>query len=183
MCVVTWHDFTWRGRGYLPWPPPPPPDWIVHVSAPFGLRGMWRGLKWLAWQYIYSMWALLCATLWLKLVGEGNGRPPPIDWVVHARYHLPTQYSVTISKLIFQTYFEIIINGNFLRLMFVYTTSDIYLTPSLNFEIYIYQIFVNVTYSWPKRNNVVDVYLTSRSKFWILRMYQISAKISTYHWP
>jgi hypothetical protein len=59
--------------------------------------------------------------------------PPPIDWVLHACYHLPTQYSITISKLKFQTYFEIILNGYFLRLMCVHTTNDIYFTLRIKF--------------------------------------------------
>jgi hypothetical protein len=64
--------------------------------------------------------------------------PPPNNSVVHACYHLPTQYSITISKLKFQTYFEIILNGYFLRLMFVYTTSNVYLTLRIiYFEIYL----------------------------------------------
>ncbi len=59
-------------------------------------------------------------------------------------------------KFKFQTYFEIIISGNFIKLMFVYTTSDIYLTPRLNFEMHISNFREIVTFSWPKRNNVVD---------------------------
>jgi len=37
-------------------------------------------------------------------------------------------------KIEFQAYlFEIFFNDNFLRLMFVYTTSDVYLTPKFKF--------------------------------------------------
>jgi hypothetical protein len=40
-------------------------------------------------------------------------------------------------KIKFQTYiFEIIFKDNFLRLMFVYTTSNVYLTLRFKFEIY-----------------------------------------------
>ncbi len=150
----------------------------MHVRTPFGLRGTWRGLEWLVWQYILYVGVGRFDCTWWEGV---TVTPPPIVWVMHARYHLPTLYSITISKLKFETYFEIIINGNFLRLMFVYTTSNIYLTPSLNFEIYILNLCEIVTNSWPKRNNVVDVYLTSRSKFWSL--YVKYSWNFTYNWP
>jgi hypothetical protein len=133
---------------------PPPPDWVMHVRTPFGLRGTWRGLEWLVWQYKLNVGVGCSDCTWWEGV---TVTPPPIIWVMHARYHLPTRYSITISKLKFETYFEIIINGNFLRLMFVYTTSNIYLTPGLNFEIYILNFREIVTNSWSKRNNVVYV--------------------------
>jgi hypothetical protein len=80
------------------------------------------------------MWAKVTSNASTSLGGRGHQVSPlPIDWVVHTHYHLPTQYSMTISKLKFQTHIELIINGNFLRLMFVYTTSDIYLNPRFKF--------------------------------------------------
>jgi hypothetical protein len=38
-------------------------------------------------------------------------------------------------------------NGNILRLMFVYTTSDVHLTQGLNFEIYLSNFCEIATYS------------------------------------
>jgi hypothetical protein len=35
--------------------------------------------------------------------------------------------------------------------MFVYTTSDVYLTLRFKFEIYLSNIHESVTYQWPKR--------------------------------
>jgi hypothetical protein len=78
------------------------------------------------------------------LGGRGEQSPPAHRLGRACTLSSAHTISVTISKLIFKTYFVIIINGNFLRLMFKFS------------EI--------VTYSWPKRNGV-DVYLTSRSKF------------------
>ncbi len=40
-----------------------------------------------------------------------------------------------ILILNFKLLFELILNGNFLRLMYLYTTSDVYLTLRFNFEI------------------------------------------------
>ena len=78
--VVTWHDFTWRGRGFHFPPSPPPPDLVVHVRAPLfayvDVRYWWR------------------ATRWPHLVHGGLASPPSIDWVAHARYHSPIQFSI-----------------------------------------------------------------------------------------
>ncbi len=94
---------------------PPPPDWVVPVHAPFCLRGTDVERPYIDVHGRYVLYV-------------GDGHVQCIDWVEHARYHLPTQYFITISKLKFQTYFEIILNGRFLRLLFVYTTSNVYLT-------------------------------------------------------
>ncbi len=95
----------------------------------------------------YTMLAMVAWNASTALGGRGHlVAPPPIHWVMHACYHLPTQYSITILKLKFRTYFEINISGNFLRLMFVYTTSNIYLIPSFNFNIYISNFCELVTY-------------------------------------
>jgi hypothetical protein len=90
---------------------------------------------------------------------EGHLVSPPTHQLGVART-LPSVHTVikiqSQFQIKFQIYFEIIINGNFLRLMFVYTTSNVYLTPGFNFEIYISNFRGIVTYLWPKRNNVVD---------------------------
>jgi hypothetical protein len=59
-------------------------------------------------------------------------------------------------KIKFQTYiFEIIFKDNFLGLMFVHTTSDVYLTLRFKFEIYPTNFREIITYPWPYINNVV----------------------------
>jgi hypothetical protein len=60
-------------------------------------------------------------------------------------------------KIKFQTYiFEIILKDkdNFLRLMFAYTTSYVYLTLMFKFEIYSTN-FREIAYPWPYINSVV----------------------------
>jgi hypothetical protein len=54
--------------------------------------------------------------------------PPPMDWVVYA--HKKFNYNFKIK---FQIYLEIILNGNSLKHMFVYTNSDFYLTLRVKF--------------------------------------------------
>jgi hypothetical protein len=63
---------------YYP-PSPPPPDLVVHVCAPL-----------LAYVVARCWWR---ATRWLHLVYGGLASPPSIDWVAHAHYHLPIQFS------------------------------------------------------------------------------------------
>jgi hypothetical protein len=121
MCVITWHDCTWHGWGYLPWPPTP--NWVVHVHASFALRGTDVERPHIEEYEIHTVrerWSQ--PVCWLHLVGGGHGHPPlPFNWVMHAHYHFPTQESKFNQnfKIKFQTYFEIILNGNILRLMFV----------------------------------------------------------------
>jgi succinate dehydrogenase/fumarate reductase cytochrome b subunit len=52
--------------------------------------------------------------------------------------------------------FEIILmdNDNFLRLMFAYTTSNVYLSLMFKFEIYLTN-FRQITYPWPHITSVV----------------------------
>jgi hypothetical protein len=55
---------------------------------------------------------------------------------VHGRWSRAesSKESIAISKLNFKDiYFKIFLNGNFLRLMFAYTTSDVYLTLRFKF--------------------------------------------------
>jgi hypothetical protein len=149
---------------------PPPPDLVVHVRAPLFAyvvaRYWWR------------------ATRWLHLVHGGLASPPSIDWVAHARYHSPIQFSILnynfkskcqnrfskycktlphtwpvqtsnqilIFKLKFQYYGSS--PGYFLRLMFVYTTRDIYLTLN-NIQIWnLFKHFHESTiWSWPSINS------------------------------
>jgi hypothetical protein len=74
---------------------------------------------------------------------------PPYHRLGHART-LPSPYTIIKIQSQFQikflTYFKIIINGNFLRLMFVYTTSDVYLIPRLKFKIYFSKFCKTVAY-------------------------------------
>jgi hypothetical protein len=101
------------------------------------------------------------------LVAGGNVGPPSTDWGVQAQTIRPrgigealhVQYTFTaISKLNFKhnNIFEIILmdKDNFLRLMFAYTTSDVYLTLMFKFEIYSTN-FREITYLWPYINSVV----------------------------
>ncbi len=91
ICVVMWHDSTWRGWGVF-FRTPPPPNWVMHAHALFGLGGT-------SGEALYS------------INNHGN------------------------FKIKFQTYiFEIILNDNFLRLMYAYTTSDVHLTLSFEFR-------------------------------------------------
>jgi hypothetical protein len=68
---------------------------------------------------------------------------------------------MAISKLNFKHMyiFEIIINDkdNFLRLMFVYPTSDVYLTLMFKFEIYSTNFREIITYAWPYINSAVMI--------------------------
>ncbi len=159
---VAWLHLAWAGV-YFP-PSPPPPDLVVHVRVPLFAyvvaRYWWR------------------ATRWPHLVHGGLASPASIDWVAHARYQSPIQFSILITisnlnvksefqsklchhildvgsggvhchdltwhsnfKLNFQFYRSS--SGYLLRLMFVYTTSDIYLTLS---NIQIWNLFI--TFSW-----------------------------------
>jgi hypothetical protein len=77
---------------------PPPPDWVVPVHSPFCLRRTDVERPYIDVHGRYVLYV-------------GDGHVQCIDWVKHARYHLPTQYFITILKLKFQTYFEIILNG------------------------------------------------------------------------
>jgi hypothetical protein len=79
--VVTWHDFTWRGWGYISLFPPTPRLGRARMRASFDLRVSrcwWR------------------APRWLHLVHGGPASPPSIDWVAHVRYHLPIRFSFSI---------------------------------------------------------------------------------------
>ncbi len=73
---VAWLHLAWAGV-YCP-PSPPPPDLVVHVRAPL--------FAYVAAQYGWR------ATHWLHSVHGGLASPPSIDWVAHARYHLPIQF-------------------------------------------------------------------------------------------
>ena len=68
------------GGGFIMPSSPSPPDLVVHVRAPLfayvDARYWWR------------------ATRWLHLVHGGLASPPSIDWVAHARYHLPIQFQL-----------------------------------------------------------------------------------------
>jgi hypothetical protein len=134
-CVIMWHDCTWCGWPYLLQPPAPQLGRAcTRAFWPMCDRCGKRPQMMTMAVYTTVYRAMVMCNASSALGGRGHlVGPPPIDWVVHARYHLPTQYSITISKLKLQTYFEIIINGNFLCCMFVYTTSDIYLTPRFKF--------------------------------------------------
>jgi hypothetical protein len=69
-----------------------------------------------------------------------------------ALYHVHGNF-----KIKFQTYiFEIIFRDSFLRLMFVYTTSDVFLTLRFKFEIYSTNFREIITYPWPFINSFVD---------------------------
>jgi hypothetical protein len=59
--------------------PPPPRLGRASTRAFFGLRG---GA------------VLVACNSWTSLGVRGPGLPPYIDWVVHARYHLPIQFSI-----------------------------------------------------------------------------------------
>jgi hypothetical protein len=60
-------------------------------------------------------------------------------------------------KIKFQTeIFEIIFMDDFLRLLFAYTTRDVYLTLRFKFEIYSTNLRVIIAYPWPYINSVVD---------------------------
>jgi hypothetical protein len=87
-----------------------------------------------AFKYIFVAGNLISIAIFVYLVNLTLNSVVKYNLYVATNRHIcPTQYPITISKLKFQTYFEIIINGNFLRLMFVYTTSDIYLIPRFKF--------------------------------------------------
>jgi hypothetical protein len=88
-------------------------------------------------------------------VGGGYGQPPPQR--LGCAHTLPSAHTIikiqSQFQIKFQTYLEFIINDNFLRLMFVYTSSDVYLTPRFYFCIYLSNFGVKFSY---KRNNAVD---------------------------
>jgi hypothetical protein len=70
-------------------------------------------------------------------------------------YSIPTFMAISIK---FQTYIlDIIVKDkdNFLRLMFAYTTSDVYLNLMFKFEIYSTNFREINTYPWPYINSVV----------------------------
>jgi hypothetical protein len=77
---------------------PPPPDWVVPVRSPFCLRRTDMERPYIYVHYRYVLYV-------------SDGHVQCIDWVEQARYHRPTQNFMTISKIKFQTYFEIILNG------------------------------------------------------------------------
>jgi hypothetical protein len=74
---------------------PPTPDEVMHVSAPFFLRGLkWRGSK-DERASINCTWAMVTCNALTALGGRGYlVGPPPIDWVVLARYHLPKRINI-----------------------------------------------------------------------------------------
>ncbi len=74
------YDFTWRGRGYIFLLPPHPPTWsrtYVRLFWPMCSRWWWR-------KHADFIWCM------------GAWPPPSIDWVAHARYHSPKQFSILI---------------------------------------------------------------------------------------
>jgi hypothetical protein len=79
--VVTWHDFTWRGREHIILLPTHPPTWSCTYARLF-----WP-TSWRWWWH---------AARWLHLVHGGLASPPSIDWVAHTRYHSPIQFSILI---------------------------------------------------------------------------------------
>ncbi len=89
------HDCTWRGWGYFRHNPPTPRLGRVHARA---IQPTWADVerpKWWAWQYsIYYVddgrVQRFDFTWWKGALAS----PPPIDWVMHAHYHLLTQYSI-----------------------------------------------------------------------------------------
>jgi hypothetical protein len=134
MCVVTWHDCTWY-------------RWRVFVSTPHpSTRSCTKRALWPTWdwygeasndehvRYILYLGMIPCSAL-TALDRRGAMVSPSAEPCMHATICPHNhQYSIIIQiKFQTYTYFEIIINGNFLRLMFVYTTSNIYLTPRFKF--------------------------------------------------
>jgi hypothetical protein len=112
---------------------PPPPHWVVHVRTPFDLR--WidversQTMSMVVHVYMYYTWVMVGCEASTSLGGRGHlvGPLPSTRLFMHiiiCRHNIQTQ---------FQTYFEIINNSYFLRLMFVYTSSDIYFTPRSKF--------------------------------------------------
>ncbi len=75
------------GGGFIMPSSPPPPDLVVHVRA-------------LLFAYVVARYWWR-ATRWLHLVYGGLASPPSIDWVAHACYQSPIQFSIliTISNL------------------------------------------------------------------------------------
>ncbi len=74
---------------------PPPPDKVMYVRRPSSYKG-WLGE---ASNYehgsIYWTWAMVkCNALTALGVGEYLVGPPPVYWVVHACYHLPTRETI-----------------------------------------------------------------------------------------
>jgi hypothetical protein len=74
-CVVTWHDCTKRGWGYLFQPPPPPQQGRARTRA---IRLIWADMErpQMMSMAVYTgrgLWSR--ATLWLHLVKGGFGLP------------------------------------------------------------------------------------------------------------
>ncbi len=134
-CVVTWRDCTWWMGVFISTPPPLTlRRGRAHAAAICPMWAMWRGLRYVGggpstWLGIWWQGVLLA--------------PPSTDWGVQERTIRPrcvAWRSLTISKLNFKHTYSIEITfynkDNLLRLMFAYTTSDVYLTLMFNFEIY-----------------------------------------------
>ncbi len=122
MCVVMWHDCTLSWVALFALTPPSHPSTrsctYARLLPNMGLT--WRGLKWWAWRYILYM-------------GGGGIWFAPSPLTGSCTHITICPHNIHNFKIKIQTYFEIIINANFLRLMFAYTTSNIYLTPRFKF--------------------------------------------------
>ncbi len=151
--VVTWHDYTWRGRGLFAFSSPTPRLGCARTRASFGLSG--RAV-------------LVACNSWTSLGVWGPGLPP-IHRLGCARA-LPFANTIFNSQIIISNYlnvksrfqmavcsesftvtessncnlsqtliFEIYLNLKFIStisligIMFAYTTSDVYLTIRLTF--------------------------------------------------
>jgi hypothetical protein len=104
VCFITWHDCTWQGWGVFAFASPTPQLGHAHMCT-FCLHGT-------------------------DVKGPYIGGHSRYIHVSDGRMQNQSQFQNYISKIF---YFEIILNGNFLRLMFVYTTSDISLTLRFKF--------------------------------------------------
>jgi hypothetical protein len=145
------------GWGYS-FQPSPPPDEVVHIQPPFvphGLHGE-----------VLDRWAVVACNLTWHLVAGVLLAPPSTDWDMQEWTICPRGIGEALQytnvhgnfKIKFQTYiFEIILKDkdNFLRLLFAFTTSDVYLTFMFKFEIDSTTFREIFTYPWPYINSVV----------------------------
>jgi hypothetical protein len=142
MCVVMWHDCTWHGWGYVP-SAPPPPNFVMHVCACFSVYvGLTR-------RYFkkYGMWVNICVVMCHDRLYHWWGyvlpHPPPPDWVLTFActfwpawdWHREASYCIKKNNFNFK-FWSMNLKLNLARvsknkvlwLIFVNTTSDVYLT-------------------------------------------------------
>ncbi len=80
--------------------PPPTPDEVVHIHKPLSYMS-WHGeVSNYEHGSIYWTWGMVVCNALTALGGRGYlVGPPPIDWVVHARYHQPTQEPIFNARI------------------------------------------------------------------------------------